>query len=73
MTPTFFTMMKRAEACRRRADDCDRVAARVADEAIRLVYLDIAQKWREIAQRDEVLERNHLSQAPQAAYIRDRA
>ena len=40
-------MGERADACRRRANDCELAASRVKDPEVRTVYLDMAARWRE--------------------------
>jgi hypothetical protein len=50
-------MSERAEACRRRAAECERVATLVRDEHARLLYLDLANYWRFIAEQAEAMER----------------
>ena len=46
-------MGERADACRRRANDCELAASRVKDPNVRDAYLDIAARWRRmVAQQD---------------------
>jgi len=49
-------MLNRADECRRRADECRRNAAEVTDDVLRGTYLDLARRWRTIAQQAESLE-----------------
>jgi hypothetical protein len=46
-----------ADECRQRADECRRSAAQVADDALRVTYLDLACRWRLMAHQAESLER----------------
>jgi hypothetical protein len=49
-------MLNRADECRRRADECRRNAAEVTDDVLRGTYLDLAHRWRTMAQQAESLE-----------------
>jgi hypothetical protein len=49
-------MLNRADECWRRADECRRSAAEVADDALRGTYLDLARRWRMMANQAESLE-----------------
>ena len=49
-------MGERAEACRRRANDCEQAATRVKDPEVRMVYLEIAARWRRMAEQQEVID-----------------
>jgi hypothetical protein len=44
-------MLNRADECWRRADECRRSAAEVADDVLRGTYLDLARRWRMMAQQ----------------------
>jgi hypothetical protein len=46
-------MSERAEACRKKVTECQRLARAASDPAIRQVYLDPAQQWRELAEQAE--------------------
>ena len=48
-------MSERAEACRKKVTECQRLAMAASDPAIRQMYLDIAQQWRELAEQAEYL------------------
>jgi hypothetical protein len=48
--------MSRADICRQKADDCERAAARVADQEIQASYRQMSSKWREIAERPQAIE-----------------
>jgi hypothetical protein len=43
-------MNERAEACRRRAVECQRAVLAAPDPNIRQMYLDLAKQWRELAE-----------------------
>jgi hypothetical protein len=49
--------LNRADECRQRADECRRNAAQVADDVLRVTYLDLARRWRMMAHQAESLER----------------
>ena len=49
-------MSERAEACRKKALQCEHAAIMAADTDARLMYLDIARQWREMAEQAEELE-----------------
>jgi hypothetical protein len=46
-------MSERAEVCRKKATECQRLAMAASDPAIRQVYLDLTQQWRELADQAE--------------------
>jgi hypothetical protein len=48
-------MSKRAETCRKKVAECQRLAMAASDPAIRQMYLDLAQQWRELAEQTERL------------------
>jgi len=48
-------MSERAEACRKKATECQRLAMAASDTTIRQIYLDLAQQWRELAEQAERL------------------
>ena len=50
-------MVDRAEAYRRRAEQCERAATAVTDELIRAVYQDMTRQWREMADQAEATNR----------------
>ena len=50
-------VLNRADECRQRADECRRSAAQVADDVLRVTYLDLARRWRVMAHEAEMLER----------------
>ena len=47
----------RADECRRRANECRLSAAYAIDDMLRGPYLDLARRWRMMAQQAESLER----------------
>jgi hypothetical protein len=49
-------MGERAEACRRRAIDCVQAASRVKDPGVRAAYLDMAARWRRMAEQQEAID-----------------
>ena len=50
-------VLNRADECRQRADECRSGAAQAADDVLRVTYLDLARRWRKMAQEAESLER----------------
>ena len=54
-------VLNRADECRQRADECRRGAARAADDVLRVTYLDLARRWREMAHIAESLERKAMA------------
>ena len=48
-------MSERVEVCRKKVTECQRLAMAASDPAIRQVYLDLAQQWRELAEHAEQL------------------
>jgi hypothetical protein len=49
-------MSERSDAFRRRAEECDAAAARVSDSDICDVYLDIAGRWRKMAEQQDAID-----------------
>jgi hypothetical protein len=49
-------MLNHADECRKRADECLRDAAQVADDVLRETYLDLARRWRMMAHKAELFE-----------------
>ena len=49
-------MGERADACRRRANDCELAASRVKDPEVRTVYIDMAVRWRRMAAQQEGID-----------------
>jgi hypothetical protein len=49
-------MIRPAEQYRQIADNYDRLALEISDQALRSLYLDFAQQWREVAARAEVVD-----------------
>jgi hypothetical protein len=53
-------MLNRADECRQRADECRRNAAQVADDVLRVTYLDLARRWRMMAHQAESVREKAL-------------
>jgi hypothetical protein len=53
-------VLNRADECRQRADECRRSAVQVADDVLRVTYLDLARRWRIMAHEAEALERKAM-------------
>ena len=51
----FHQMNEQAQACLRKAEECD--AQRTKDASVRLLYLDLANHWRTLAERVEAMDR----------------
>jgi hypothetical protein len=49
-------MSERVDAFRRRAEQCEAAAARVSDPKVRTVYLDMAARWRKMAERQQAID-----------------
>jgi len=49
-------MLNRADEYRQRADECRRNAAQAADDVLRGTYLDLARRWRMMANQAEPLK-----------------
>ena len=49
--------LDRANAYQRKAHECECAAARVSDPNVRAAYLDMASRWREMAERQQAIER----------------
>jgi hypothetical protein len=47
----------RVEHCRRKADECERLAATTSDPKPRTSYIDMAKRWREMADRTDAIDR----------------
>jgi hypothetical protein len=56
--------MSCADDCRQRADECRRNAAQAADDALRGAYLDLAHRWRKIAQQAQQNELRSTDTVP---------
>jgi hypothetical protein len=52
-------MNDRVETCRRKAADCTRAAILATDKDTRLMLLDLAKQWREMAEQAEELEKRY--------------
>jgi hypothetical protein len=51
-------MMNHADESRQKADECRRNAAQVDDDVLRETYLDLARRWRMMANQAESLEQD---------------
>ena len=49
-------MSERAQACRRKANECELAARLAIDPEMRFMYRDVAQMWREMASEIEQFE-----------------
>ena len=49
-------MGERADACRRRANDCELAASRVKDPNVRDAYLNMAASWRRMAVQQQAID-----------------
>lgn len=54
-------MSERAEACRAKAQHCERAGSLAVTLDARLMYGDLAQQWRELAKQIERLEEQKLT------------
>jgi hypothetical protein len=54
-------MSDRVEACRLRAEDCERAALRVSDPKVQAAYRDMAQQWRVMADFAEAAKQGILA------------
>jgi hypothetical protein len=50
-------MINRAQECRQRAQHCERARSLAVTLEARLMYFDLAQEWRELADQIEQLDR----------------
>jgi len=51
-------MSEQAEACKKKAAECERRAAVVSEEHLKKVYLELVQQWLEMAQQAEFFDRD---------------
>jgi len=51
-------MNEQAQACLRKAEECEHSAQRTSDESARLFYLDLANHWRTLAEHVETMDRH---------------
>jgi hypothetical protein len=61
-------MNDRVKTCRRKASDCLRAATLATGKDTRLMYLDLAQQWRQLAEQVKELERRYDDPSPLAPY-----
>jgi hypothetical protein len=57
-------MNEQIEAGRRRALECERAAMLARDIPGHLMYLELAHRWRDMAEQIEALERFHSALSP---------
>ena len=55
----FHSMLEQAEACRRKAAECERALVLATRPAVQAIYRDLARQWHEMAEQSEDLERRH--------------
>ena len=60
-------MIRPTERYRQIADNYDRLALDVSDQALRSLYLDFGQQWREVAARAEAVDIKNASQELKAS------
>jgi hypothetical protein len=66
----FDGMDTRTEACRKKAMECERMAMASSDASLRLMYLDLAKLWREMADQVEYFDRRYAVQKEPAQEIK---
>jgi len=49
-------MSNQADACRRRAEECELAASKVTDPAIRAGYADVVAQWRRMAEQQQAID-----------------
>jgi hypothetical protein len=49
-------MKSRAETLQKKADECERAAARVADPHVQASYRRMSRQWHEMAERQRVID-----------------
>jgi hypothetical protein len=49
-------MSERREVCWKKVNECQRLALVASETAIRLMYLDLANQWRELAEYSETAQ-----------------
>jgi hypothetical protein len=55
----FHGMSKQAEACRRKAAECEWAVVLATQPHLQAIYRDLARQWHEMAKHSEDLERRH--------------
>jgi len=53
----FAIMANRAEECRRKAEQCEYAAKVATDLSAQKAYLEMAHRWRDMAEQTEAIER----------------
>ena len=49
-------MRSRADVYRRKADECERAAARVANPQVQASYRQMSRQWHEMAERQQTID-----------------
>jgi hypothetical protein len=52
-------MSSRAKAHLAKAAECERLSRSTLDEAVKGMYSDLAQRWRDLGHEAEILDREH--------------
>ena len=55
----FHGMSEQAEACRRKAAECEQAVVLATQPHVQAIYRDLARQWQEMAEQSEDLERRH--------------
>jgi hypothetical protein len=53
-------MSEEAEACRRKAGECERAAVLATNPDLQTMYRDLGRQWREMAAQSEEIEQRRL-------------
>jgi hypothetical protein len=59
-------MNEQAQACLRKAEECEHSARQTTDESARLLYLDLANHWRTLAAHVETMDRQRAQSEPKS-------
>jgi len=60
----FHGMSEQAEACRRKAAECEQAVVLATRPDVKAIYRDLARQWHEMAEHSERLERWHSNSRP---------
>jgi hypothetical protein len=55
----FHGMLEQAEACRRKAAECEQAVALATRPDVQAIYRDLARQWHQMAEQSEDLERRY--------------
>jgi len=55
----FHGMSEQAEACRRKAAECEQAVVLATRPGVKAIYRDLARQWHRMAEQSEDLERRH--------------